>query len=118
MKLNKATYFSIFFLLCFTASFSLSNFQNLKTVTTHLKCNHGNSIEVNDANNCDTNASDFLFEENENDGEDFLQIQSFVLPYLIAYTRLQATSTKIIYSNPLSLKVTKPIYISVCNFRI
>ena len=118
MKLNKITYFSLFFLLSFLSSFSLSTYQCLNTkATSHQNLNHDSSSISQKEENSSSN-SELLFEENENEVEDGFQIQAILIPCFIAYFLAEVPQPKIISAKPLAEKYTTPIYLSVCNFRI
>lgn len=119
MKLNKTTYFSIFFLLCFLASFSTSTYQNFKssnhklTSKVNYKLTSFSSKEQSNDNN-----DNFLLEEIEDEVEEDFQAEAVLLPFLISYFQLQVLQPKIFPAQPFAEKATNPIYIAVRNFRI
>ncbi len=116
MKLNKATYFSIFFLFCFLASFSVNSYLSINTkAKSHCNLKHQTSTYSQKEDNSSSN-SDLLFEENE--VEDGFQIQAIVIPCFVAYFLTEVSQPKIISAKPLAEKLTTPIYLAVCNFRI
>jgi len=118
MKLNKTTYFSLFFLFCFLASFSISTFQSFNTKQTkHCSVTHHSHSYSQKESNSSSNP-DLLFEENENEVVAGFQIQAFVIPYFVAYFLSEVAQPKVISAQPLAEKYTNPIYLSVCNFRI
>ena len=118
MKLNKTTYFSLFFLLCFLASFSISTFQSYNTKQTkHCGIAHQSHVYSQKESNSSSNP-DLLFEENENEIADGFHIQAFIIPNYIAYFSNETKQPKIISAKPLAEKCTNPIYLTICNFRI
>ena len=118
MKLNKITYFSLFFLVCFLASFSISAYQSIHTkLSSHNNLNHHTSAYSQKENNS-SSSSDLLFEENENEVEDGFQILATIIPSFVAYFLNEVSQPKIISAKPLAEKLTTPIYLAVCNFRI
>ena len=118
MRFLKSTYFSIFFLMCFSASFALNTLQNMSTMQLVEKYNTKELSFVSHKYDHTGNINDLFFEENENETEDALFIQTFTLPYFI--TCFQQTSLKInsFFFKSITEKLTSSIYISVCNFRI
>ena len=118
MKLNKSTYFSLFFLFCFLASFSVNSYLSLNTKEkSHCNLKHHTSSYSQKEDNSSSN-SDLLFEENENEIEDGFQIQAIVIPCFVAYFLSEVSQTKITSAEPLAEKLTTPIYLAVCSFRI
>lgn len=118
MRLNKATYFSFFFLFCFLASFSVNTFQALNT---HSSKSDLSTKQITAFSKKEQNADtkvDFLLEENENETEDGFELLAFVLPFFISYYQFQTVLEKPVSPQPLAEKLTNPIYIAVCNFRI
>lgn len=118
MKLNKSTYFSLFFLFCFLASFSANTYQNIQSVysKSHVNTSKGLSFSTKEENS--TSSNDFLFEENETETENDFQAQVFILPFFITYFQYEFLQPKLVSAQPLAEKLTTPIYIEVCNFRI
>lgn len=118
MKLNRTTYFSLFFLFCFLASFSVSTFQSFSTKQTkHCSVTHHSQSYSQKESNSST-SPDLLFEENENEVGDDFQIQAFIIPYFVAYFFSEVVQPKLISAKPLAEKCTNPIYLAICNFRI
>ncbi len=118
MKTSKSTYFSLFFLFCFLASFSVNTYKNTQTVysKSHLSTHKGVSLSNKEENNSPSN--DFLFEENETETENDFQAQVFTLPFFITFFQYESVEPKLVSAQPLAEKLTTPIYIEVCNFRI
>lgn len=118
MKINKATYLSFFFLLCFLTSFGTRTYQNLNTTyskTSFLSCKQC-SLSTNETGKY--MKTEFIFEENENESENDFELQALVLPFFISYFQNKLVQLKTISAPPLAEKLTNPIYLSVCNFRI
>lgn len=120
MKLSRSTYFSIFFLLCFVASFGAKTVQDLNSKSSIGKFNHKELALVSHKYDSSSSSSDSLLEEseNENETEDVFFIQAFTLPYFITYFQYDVLKTQPVSANPLAEKLKNPIYIAVCNFRI
>ena len=118
MKLNKSTYFSFFFLFCFLASFSASTYKNINTVASKSAFKNNKTLSVSTKEDNGSSTTDFLFEENETETENDFQAQVFTLPFFITYFQYEFFQPKLISAQPLAEKLTNPIYIAVCNFRI
>jgi len=118
MRQSKATYFSLFFLFCFLASFSSNTYKNAHAVysKSHLNTNKEFSLSNKEENS--SPSDDFLFEENEIETENDFQAQVFTLPFFITYFQYETFLPKFISAQPLAEKLTTPIYIEVCSFRI
>lgn len=118
MKLNKSRYYSLFFLFCFLASFSVNTYKNTQTVysKSHLSTHKGLSVSNKEENSSSSN--DFLFEENETETENDFQAQVFTLPFFITYFQYELLQPTLVSAQPFAEKLTTPIYIEVCNFRI
>lgn len=118
MKLNKSTYFSLFFLFCFLASFSANTYQNINTKRTTFNLKHSKTISLSTKEDNSLSDNQFLFEENESETENDFQAQIFTLPFFVTYFQYEVFKIKLISAKPLAEKLTTPIYIEVCNFRI
>ncbi len=119
MKLNKKTYFSFFFLLCFLASFSASAFSVLKTnKLTHKALKNQTFYSYSQKEDFSASSTELLFDENENENEHDFAISVFIAPYVIAYFINNDSSQENSSVNPLIEKQSNPIYLQVCNFRI
>jgi hypothetical protein len=118
MKLNKVTYFSIFFLFCFLASFSVNTFQSLSSQSVKTELLKKETISFSKKNQGTDTKVDFLLEENENEVEDGFNLPAFILPFFISCYQFQTVQQNPFSAQPLAEKLTNPIYISVCNFRI
>ena len=118
MKLTKSTYFSLFFLFCFLASFSASTYKNIHTLSSKTNIKNSKSISVSTKEENAADNTDFLFEENETENENDFQAQVFTLPFFITYFQYEFFQPKLVSAQPLAEKLTTPIYIEVCNFRI
>ena len=118
MKLNKSTYFSFFFLFCFLASFSANTYKNINTASSKSTFKSNKTLSVSTTEDNSSTNADFLFEENESETENDFQAQVFLLPFFITYFQYELVQPKLISAKPLAEKLTNPIYIEVCNFRI
>jgi hypothetical protein len=118
MKTNKSTCFSLFFLFCFLASFSASAYKNINTLASKTSFNNGKNITVSTKEENQAASTDLLFEENETENETDVQVLVFTLPFLITCFQYDSFQSKPISAQPLAEKLTTPIYIEVCNFRI
>jgi hypothetical protein len=65
-----------------------------------------------------TNFSQLLFEENENESKDAIELQVFSIPFLISHLDFYSNNLSNSFTTPLPAKLSNPIYLSVCNFRI
>ena len=118
MKTNKSTYFSLFFLFCFLASFSVNTYKSIHTLSSKTNIKNSKSISVSTKEENGSASNDFLFEENETETENNFQAQVFTLPFFITYFQYESFQPKPISAQSLAEKLTNPIYIEVCNFRI
>ena len=118
MKLSKSTYFAFFFLLCFLASFSASTYRNINTSVSKFSVKHSKTISLSSKEEGASLDNEFLFEENENETENDFQAQSFLLPFFVTYFQYEKIQPIAFISSPIAEKLSNPIYISICNFRI
>jgi hypothetical protein len=118
MKLSKSKYFSVFFLTCFLASFSISNIQNLNSKEYNSKIIQTKSYSLSPKETNTSNSFDSFLEETEDETEDFLNIQLFFLPYFISFFKDELHKAYPVFARSLAEKKSNPIYIEVCNFRI
>lgn len=118
MKINKATYFASFFLLCFLASFSVNTYNCIHTISSKTNFKNSKNITVSTKEKNEAVPNDFLFEENETETENDFHAQVFILPFFIAYFQYEFFQPNFVSAQPLAEKLTTPIYIEVCNFRI
>ncbi|MEO6303890.1 MAG: hypothetical protein ABIP51_12030 [Bacteroidia bacterium] len=65
-----------------------------------------------------SDSSQLIIEENENETESGFDVQAFVLPFLVSFLQISPAQDRHFSVSPLSEKLTNPIYLSVCNFRI
>jgi len=118
MKLNKSTYFSAFFLLCFLSSFSAVTFKNLHTSFSKSEIQHQHHLSFSSEERNAAADTEFLFDETENESENDFEAQTLLLPFFISYFQYEQYIPKLISAKPLAEKLANPIYITVCNFRI
>lgn len=117
MKQNKATYLSIFFLLCFVFSFGVNTIQNLN-ISISKDILNKNCFRNYSEQKKHTDTNTFVFEENENESEADFNVQHIVLPFFISILSNVTNRYNSDYSSYLPVKQTCNIYLSVCNFRI
>lgn len=118
MKLNKSTYFALFFLINFLVSFGTNTYKNSQSIIPKLDLNHTKAISFSNKGANSISNPEFLYEEGENESENELQIQSFHLPFFISYFQYEVLQPISVSTKPLVEKLSNPIYISICNFRI
>lgn len=118
MKLSKSTYFAFFFLFCFLASFGAGTYKNLNSSVSKFSVKHSETISVSAKEEGTSLDNDFLFEENENETENDFHAQSFILPFFVTYFQYEKSESNVHTESPLLFKLSNPIYITVCNFRI
>lgn len=118
MKSNKTTYFSIFFLFCFLASFSANTFHSLTSGSTSTELLKKETISFSKKDQGDDASIDLLLEENENETEDGFNLPAFILPFSASLYHFHTVLQKPVSAHPLAETWANPIYISVCNFRI
>jgi hypothetical protein len=114
---SKKNIFCVFNLILFIGYFTLLT-ANSFSETTSLNDTFRTTQHVSAKKGVSDNFSQFLFEENENESKDAIELQVFSIPFL--NPRLDFYSNHLFdsYICPLPSKVTNPIYIEVCNFRI
>jgi hypothetical protein len=117
LKITKKI-FSLFNLILFVGSFGFSSISGL--ASTHYYSQEHTQKHFAAKENTENNCSQILFEknENENESENDIQLQALLLPFFASYFQLEVQDPAYTPAQPLSLKYTNPIYISVCNFRI
>jgi len=118
MKLNKSTYFSLLFLFCFLASFSANSYKNLHSVYSKSHIGNIKNSLVSTKEENSSSANNFLFEESESETENDFQAQVLLLPFFITYFQYDVHQLEHTSAKPLAEKLTTPIYVAVCNFRI
>ncbi|MBI3518474.1 MAG: hypothetical protein HY062_03845 [Bacteroidetes bacterium] len=119
MRLSKPTYFSIFFLLCFLASFGANTYRNINiSFTSKSNINHSKTASFSAQENNTAADNEFLFEENENTTENDFQAQVFLLPFFVSYFQYEVVKPAFCSVTPITEKLSNPIYIAVRNFRI
>lgn len=118
MKLNKSTYLAFFFLSCFLASFSANAYRNINTSITKFSVKYTKTISISSKEECSSTDNELLFEESENETENDFHAQSFILPFYDTYFQLEKLQPFFFTSCSIVEKLSNPIYISICNFRI
>jgi hypothetical protein len=66
----------------------------------------------------DGSSSEFFLEKNENETENDLQLQAILLPFSASYFQFEITEVTFPTTQPVEIKCTNPIYLSVCNLRV
>lgn len=118
MKLCKTTYLSLFFLFCFTASFSVNTIQNLRTSIHKADPSYGKSSRLSAAEAGSTSSNSILLEKNENEIEKSLILQSFLLPFYSSVFRSELAQPDTHASgSPATLRI-RPVYLVIRHFRI
>jgi len=118
MKLSKSTYFAFFFLFCFLASFSASTYKNINISVSKSSVKHSKIISISPKEEGASLDNEFLFEETENETENDFQAQSFLLPFFVTYFQYEKVKPVAYTTSTIAEKLSNPIYISICNFRI
>jgi len=118
MKFCKTTYLSLLFLFCFTASFSATTIQNLRTSVHKIDPSHGKSSAVSTQEENAISGTNLLLEKNENESEKSLLVQSFILPFYSSFFQIGGFQPITYSASPLAETQTNPIYIGIRNFRI
>ncbi len=118
MKISKTTYLSLFFLFCFTASFSANTLQNLRTSIHKSDLAQNKSASVSNKEENTDSGTNLLLEKSENETEKSLCIQSFILPFYISSFQFEVSQPLVLFVHPLEKQLTNPIYIAVRNFRV
>lgn len=118
MKFNRATYFSLFFLMSFLVSFGTNTYKNIQTSVSKIDLTHKGLTSFSNKETLSSSNLEFLYEENENETENDFHIQSFILPFFISYFQYEVLQPVIFSAKPLAEKLANPIYISVRNFRL
>ncbi len=118
MKLSKSTYLSFFFLICFLASFCANTYKNVNSYVPKHTVKHTKTASFNTKEHNTIVDNELLFEETENESENDFQAQFSILPFFISYFQFEIVKPLTFSVKPLSEKLSTPIYIAVCNFRI
>lgn len=118
MKTSKQIYLSLFFFVCFFASFTFSIYQSYNTdssltnstsKTLHFATNAG-KISISD---------NLIYEEEtESELEDDISAIEFFLPDFLSYIQRISVTTFNDYFKSESKSLTEPIYIALRNLRI
>jgi len=118
MKRCRTTYLSLFFLLCFTASFGANAVQNLRTNVLKPDLSHLKISSVSTKEEGNSSGTNLLLEKNENETEKSLSVQSYLLPFYISFFQSEVLQPHGFFATPLAEKPSTPIYIEVCSFKI
>ena len=119
MKLSKSTYLSFFFLICFLASFCANTYKNVNSYVPKHTVKHTKTASFNTKEHNTIVDNELLFEETENESSSTLvNSGERFLPFFISYFQFEIVKPLTFSVKPLSEKLSTPIYIAVCNFRI
>lgn len=115
---NKKNILSAINLIFFLGSFFLCAYIGFLKPTlltdkyhTEVKLASNNKQDISDINY-------LLVEENENENEDSFELVGFIIPFFISDFEINFLHVFSFVFKPLKQKLSNPIYISVCNFRI
>jgi hypothetical protein len=118
MKFNKSTYFSLFFLFCFLASFSVNTYKSVNFTFSNSSSKNTQTTSFSSKPlNC-SDSAELIFEENESENENGFEAQFVVLPLFITDFQYPAFKQSLFSEKPFDEKLANPIYIKVCNLRI
>ena len=116
MKNNK-NILSVINLIFFLGSFFLCAYIGLSKST--LISEYHNEVKLASHKKQDISDINYLLvEENENENEDSFELVGFILPFFISDFEINFLHVLSFVFKPLKQKLSNPIYISVCNFRI
>ena len=118
MKSKKATYFSYILLFGFLSSFGLNTLRLDFAKPVSDKSKHESGFSLSGFSDTDNLQGGLLFEETENELEDGFEADLFTISFINACTGVLVFESIRFFSKSLFEKVTNPIYLSVCNFRI
>jgi hypothetical protein len=114
---NKKSIFTFFNLVLFISSLLFSTLNGFSAGKPNFH-SHAVRHEVNASQSTDNGCSEMLFEKIENETEHDIHEQAILLPFSIAYFNLESPQFSRVHTQPIADKLSNPIYLSVCNFRI
>lgn len=115
---NNKNIFSVINLIFFLGSFFLCAYIGLSK-STLLSDKYYHEVKLASHNKQDISDINYLLvEENENENEDSFELVGFILPFFISDFEINFLHVFSFVFKPLKQKLSNPIYISVCNFRI
>ena len=115
---KKRKYFSIILLLSFLTSFGTNVYKDSLRSINKDKVDNSKSVSISNHTSSNATQGSNVCEETENDLGDEYTAFAFVLPYVISFSHFASIHSSQISAHPLAENQHKPIYISVCNFRI
>ena len=113
---NKKNILSAINLIFFLGSFFLCAYIEFSK-STLLTDKYHNEVKLTTDNKQDISDINYLLVE-ENENEDSFELVGFILPFFISDFEIDFLHFFSINVEPLKQKLSNPIYISVCNFRI
>lgn len=117
MKTNKYKILSALFLFVFLSAFSSGLYISLSNSLPNL-AHFSKAKEIK--RNSNSNTEEFVYEENETESENELNLEHFVfsLPFFVTCFNAEISVNLFVVDKPIIQKPDTPIYLSVCNFRI
>lgn len=110
---------SALFLFVFLSAFSSGLYISLKNSISDL-AHFSKNKEIKTNTYSGNNSEDFVFEENIEEGESDInpELLAFVLPFFISFNQTTHAIGSTPTIEPLVAQSSKPIYLTVCDFRI
>jgi len=114
--------FSLFTLILFIGSFCFTSLSGFSFTQNSPNLDHSQKRFVTKQDIENNRCSQLLCEKNENEtenkNENRMQDQAFLLPFFFSYFQFEVSESPTITVEPLAVKQTNPIYLTVCNFRV
>jgi hypothetical protein len=117
VKSSKHKILSSLFLVVFLTSFLSILYVSLSNSLPEL-AHFSKTKEIKTNTSQNSTSEDFVFEENETETESEFEAQTVLLPFLISFFNIERVVDFTSSAQPIIVKASKPIYLSVCNFRI
>lgn len=122
MKTQKFKILSVFFLAVFLSAFSSGLYLSLRNSLPEL-AHYSKHKELKANSNSNSGSEEFVYEENEteneNEIESGLELQALILPFFASAIYNHVVSdVNFTFTFTQLFSTAKPIYLSVCNFRI
>lgn len=117
MKSKRAKYLPFFFLIGFFFSFGLSVGISANLHTNEFFSHSKNYKHLNEKV-FKTDLNEVLIEENENEDEVEFDLALNLIPFFLEFTTIESSEITYHTFQNYTTKLSDPIYIKVCNFRI
>lgn len=120
MKTQKFKILPVFFLAVFLSAFSSGLYLSLRNSLPEL-AHYSKHKELKANSNSNSGSEEFVYEENEteNEIESGLELQALILPFFAsAFYNHVVSDVNFTFTFTQLFSTAKPIYLSVCNFRI